>query len=317
VDRSKLIARRRTSDEPHEGDASMGWRRGEVWFDVDSLWATEQPAFAFPRGAVELPRFGPAENGLDASRSRRYAAQIARKRRLRTRTAPALALVVGSSVALSTATLRNRLAQNPVPLLEDPPSLSVRVERPRSAQAKPGQEPVPPRIEWHSATSAGLPYAGHLHDGTQLPIEGPDWVTWDPRTDSSPNRPARLYGHERTIRRVVEALAAYRVAHPMAPRVVVGDISLRDGGFMDEHVSHQNGLDVDIYYPRRDGRLRAPTSSEQIDRRLAQHLLDAFVAAGAKIVFVGYGTGLDGPAGVVVPYPNHQGHMHVRFRDPD
>jgi hypothetical protein len=295
----------------------MGWRRGEVWFDVDSLWATEQTAFAFPGGAIELPRFGPAENGLDASRSRRYAAQIARRRRFQTRTAPALALVVGSSVALSTATLRTRLAQDSVPLLEDPPSLTVRVERPRSAQARPGQEPEPARIHWRSATSAGLPYAGHLHNATQLPIGGADWVTWDPRTDSSPNEASRLYGHERTIRRIVDVLAAYRAEHPNAPRVVIGDISLRHGGPMDEHVSHQNGLDVDVYYPRADGRLRAPTSTEQIDRRLAQHLLDAFVSAGAKMVFVGYGTGLHGPAGVVVPYPNHQGHMHVRFPDPD
>ncbi|HEY7730325.1 MAG TPA: penicillin-insensitive murein endopeptidase, partial [Gaiellaceae bacterium] len=138
-------------------------------------------------------------------------------------------------------------------------------------------------------------------------------VTWNPATDSRPNAPGRLFGHERTIRTVLDVLAAYRRDHPNAPKVVVGDISFRDGGTMDQHVSHQNGLDVDIYYPRHDGWLQAPRSTAQIDRRLAQRLLDGFVAAGARMVFVGYSTGLRGPSGVVVPYPNHENHMHVRF----
>jgi pimeloyl-ACP methyl ester carboxylesterase len=171
-------------------------------------------------------------------------------------------------------------------------------------------------IRWHRATSHGLPYAGALTAGTQLPVDGPDWVTWDPVTDSVPNQPRRLYGNEHTIRTVVSVLAAYRTAHPDAPRVVVGDISFRGGGPMDEHRSHQNGLDVDVYYPRQDGALRAPVATAQIDRGLAQDLLDRFVAAGAQMVFVGFSTGLHGPGGVVIPYPNHEDHMHVRFLAP-
>ena len=97
---------------------------------------------------------------------------------------------------------------------------------------------------------------------------------------------------------------------------MVGDISFRDGGRMDQHVSHQNGLDVDVYYPRLDSQPRAPIAAHQVDRRLAQALLDGFVAAGAKVVFVGFSTGLRGDSGVVVPYPNHENHMHVRFRQP-
>ena len=131
-----------------------------------------------------------------------------------------------------------------------------------------------------------------------------------------PNEPVRLYGNEHTIRTVVGVLAAYRKADPDAPRVVVGDISFRGGGPMDEHVSHQNGLDVDVYYPRRDRALRAPVASSQVDRVRAQDLLDRFVAAGAQMVFVGFSTGLHGPGGVVIPYPNHENHMHVRFPPP-
>ena len=302
----------------------MGWRSREVWFDADVLWFREQPgslgALAVAGGAIELPRF---DTGLEASRRRRFAAESERKRRFATRTAPAIAVVVGSSVVLPVSALRQRGgAQDGLPLLEDPLSLTFGLDSPlRLGDPRPGTQrdantAEPPRIAWRAASSAGLPYAGHLHGGTQFPVEGPDWVTWNPNTDSRPNLPARLYGHERTIRTIIEVLATYRKAHPKAPLVVVGDISFRDGGVMDQHVSHQNGLDVDFYYPRRDGWLQAPTSTAQIDRRLSQHLLDGFVAAGASMIFVGYATDLRGPREVVTPYPNHENHMHVRFRNP-
>jgi murein endopeptidase len=173
-----------------------------------------------------------------------------------------------------------------------------------------------PWIAWRHATSVGLPYGGSLIEGTQLPVQGPNWVTWNPITDSTPNAPKRLYGNERTIRKIISVAKAYRAANPRVPRLVIGDISRRGGGRMDEHVSHQNGFDVDIYYPRRDGKLRAPRTRDDIERRLAQDLVDRFVAAGAQMIFVGYSTGLHGPAGVVIPYPNHEYHMHVRFPPP-
>jgi penicillin-insensitive murein endopeptidase len=306
----------------------MGWRSGEVWLETDVLWFRERQqgagrlALAASAAAFELPelpRFGPAETGLDASRRRRLEAETARRRRLATRTVPAVALVLGSATMLPIGALRHRGAGAEVPLAEDPPSLTFNLEEFQfrlPEKAPVAQVPAPVRVEWRHATSVGLQYAGHLVDGTQLPVEGPDWVTWNPNTDSSPNLPRRLYGHERTIRAIVNVLAAYRAEHPHAPRVVIGDISLRNGGRMDQHASHQNGLDVDVYYPRLDKHLGAPISTRQIDRRLSQDLLDRFVAAGAKMVFVGFSTGLHGPHDVVVPYANHENHMHVRFRTP-
>src|ERR1051326_9264453 len=80
-------------------------------------------------------------------------------------------------------------------------------------------------------------------------------------------------------------------------------------------LSHQNGLDVDVYFPRVDRELRAPTTSGEIDHRLAQDLLDRFIAAGAQMIFVSPAW-LHGPAGVVQPWPGHEYHMHVRFARP-
>jgi hypothetical protein len=300
----------------------MGWLRDEVWMDTDLLWFREQPALA--AATLGAAPFAPVATGLEASRRRRQAWQATRRRKRATRTVPAVALVLGSATMLPIYVSRLAGERNAGPLLEDPPSLTFRLGRTRfdvpesvfrkpAAPTKPARAPDFAPVEWRRATSVGLWFSGSLVDGTQLPVEGPDWVTWSPNTDSVPNLPSRLYGNERTIRTVISVLAAYRAAHPHAPRVVVGDISRRDGGRMDEHVSHQNGLDVDVYYPRLDRHLSAPISTGQVDRRLAQDLLDRFVAAGARMVFVGYSTGLRGPGGVVVPYPNHENHMHVRF----
>ncbi len=309
----------------------MGWNRDEVWFDADVLWFRERrktfaelmlavPALSMA-GAASIP----IATGLEASRRRRLEKESARRRRLATRTVPAVALVLGSASMLSVAAYRQGGGIGTGPLQEDPPSLPFRLDFARltspaallsseAASSKQAQTTLSSaKVEWHRATSIGLPYSGRLVDGTQLPVEGPDWVTWDPATDSVPNLPYRLYGNEHTIQRIISVITAYRAANPEAPRVVVGDISFKGGGRMDEHVSHQNGLDVDVYYPRGDRHLSAPVATSQIDRALAQDLLDRFVAAGAEMVFVGFSTGLRGPGGVVQPYPNHENHMHVRF----
>jgi murein peptide amidase A len=120
----------------------------------------------------------------------------------------------------------------------------------------------------------------------------------------------------RTVLRVLDEFAA---AHPDGPRIGVGDLSRRNGGDFGPrygwpgHASHQNGLDVDVYYPRLDRKERAPRRVRQVDVQLSQELVDRFIAAGATKVFVGPGTPLRGPRGVVEALPMHDNHMHVRL----
>jgi murein endopeptidase len=116
-------------------------------------------------------------------------------------------------------------------------------------------------------------------------------------------------------------LDGYAAAHPEAPRVTIGDISRPRGGpFGKEfgfpgHASHQNGLDIDIYYPRRDRSERAARTVAQVDRRLSQDLVNRFVAIGAVQVYVGRKVRLTGPRRVVVPlWRYHENHLHVRLR---
>ena len=307
----------------------MSWHRGEVWFDFDVLWFREgsgAPAPAYSSPYATAPAIAP---GLVASRQRRAAL----RQRRSARKVRAAAFVLSPAAIIPFSAIRGGDGSGNGIITDDPPSLTIRLARisegsvsheiarardhaAASAASAAEAAPVYQPVVWHTATSSGLPYSGSLTDGTQLPVEGDNWVTWNPVTDSVPNEPYRLYGNEHTIRTIISVIDAYSAANPDAPRVVVGDISFEHGGRMDEHVSHQNGLDVDIYYPRLDRGLRDPVSTDAIDRTLAQELLDRFIAAGAQVVFVGYSTGLTGPSGVVVPYPHHENHMHVRFPSP-
>lgn len=174
-------------------------------------------------------------------------------------------------------------------------------------------------IDWKASTSIGKPWAGSLVDGVRLPAEGELYFTWDPVRKTSPNRPWRRWGSDRLLRALFRVLEGYFEANPDAPRVGIGDLSRPRGGDFGPryggigHASHQNGLDVDVYYPRLDGRERPPVRPQQVDRRLAQELVTRFVRAGAVKVFVGPRVRLRGPRRVVGLLPHHDNHLHVRI----
>ena len=178
-----------------------------------------------------------------------------------------------------------------------------------------GGDPASEPIRWRESVAVGLPYAGRLKHGVRLPSEDAGYFTWDPVRNTTPNRWWRRYGTDRLVRTLLDVLGEFQDAHPDAPRVGIGDLSRPGGGdFLPLHASHQNGLDVDVYYPRLDRRERAPMRPAQIDRPLAQDLVDRFVDAGARFVFVGFRTGLRGPRRVVQEIPYHDNHLHVRLR---
>jgi murein endopeptidase len=175
------------------------------------------------------------------------------------------------------------------------------------------------QMQWHDSTAVGTHTAGALVQGVRLPASGRTFYTWDPVHRRSPNRPWRRFGTDRLVRVVLGVANAYHEAHPRAARLAVGDLSRPHGGDFGPqfgyigHASHQNGLDVDIYYPRADGRERAPLDASEIDPDLSQELVDRFLAAGALVIFVGPNTGLRGPPGRVQALTHHDNHLHVRL----
>lgn len=176
----------------------------------------------------------------------------------------------------------------------------------------PGQARAP-------SQATGAPWCGRLVDGVPLATGSSYFFTWDLTLETGPNPSWRRYGTTRLINVLRRVTSAYHLAHPSRPRVGIADLSLPHGGPFGArygglgHASHQNGLDADVLYPRRDGTEVAPIFPFEVDRIAAQDLVDRFVAAGAQYVFVGQGLGLRGPPGVVQPIPHHLDHMHVRI----
>jgi len=239
-----------------------------------------------------------------------------RKRRFQRRFLPTATALVLAPVPIARVLLGGG-APAPLPL---PPVTLGPTPLPRLAPLAPdvpsprgGSSAVMPEIVWRDSISLGLPYHGRLIDGVLFPAQSPLWVTWDPALDRVPDRGYRRYGSAKLIHMLISVIQAYHEANPEAPRLVIGDISRYGGGPLDQHVSHQNGLYVDVYYPRIDRREIAPTSVDQVDIPLSRDLLQRFVAANAEFVFVGPQLPLTGPAGVVEPLAAHDNHMHVRI----
>lgn len=197
----------------------------------------------------------------------------------------------------------------------------------RAVELAPGSEPTAgagperrwPRVRWRRSRALGEPFAGRLVGGVRLPYAGRHFFTWDPIHRTRPNRHWRRWGTRRLVRVILRVAREHRAAHPDAPRLTIGDLSRPRGGDFGPrfgnlgHVSHQNGLDVDVYYPRLDRREVAPRRVDQVDMELAQDLVDRFVAAGARHVFVGPSTPLTGPPRRVQKLVHHDDHLHVRI----
>ena len=227
------------------------------------------------------------------------------------------ALLVAAAVAF---------AQTPAPEPEPTPTPTAtpvpdETPAPTATPVEPGVPPDFGAITWRKSSALGSPARnGRLKNGVLLPELGEDFFTWDPIHDEIPNREGRRWGTDRLIRKVLRVLHEFRTEHDSAQRVGIMDLSRPEGGpFGKEfgglgHASHQNGLDIDILYPRKDQTETRPTKPSQVDRKLAQELVDRFVAAGAIKVFVGPKLHLKGPKNVVVPLIYHDDHLHVRIR---
>jgi murein endopeptidase len=236
-----------------------------------------------------------------------------------------VAIAAGSAAAAGAM-----LAADERGMAEDRPARAAEDRTPGGVADVPrapltNDEPVPervrerPPIEWRESTAIGAPSAGRLEDGVKLPGAGASFFTWDPIQRESPNRGWRRWGTDHLVRTTLRVVREFARAHPNAPRIGIGDLSRPHGGDfgprygLPGHASHQNGLDVDLYYPRLDRKELSPKTVEQIALPLSQDLVDRFVDRGAEVVFVGPNTGLDGPPGVVVPLVNHDNHIHVRL----
>ncbi|MFT7580084.1 MAG: penicillin-insensitive murein endopeptidase [Myxococcota bacterium] len=112
-----------------------------------------------------------------------------------------------------------------------------------------------------AAESVGFYKGGSQHSAVAVPSEGPDhYLLFPPKcyvsgpdayAYPSPGRRDNFYGHLSVVQAIEDAAVATRKRFPDAPRVPVGEVSNPVGGEIPFHLSHQNGLDVDLWFLQR------------------------------------------------------------------
>jgi murein endopeptidase len=113
------------------------------------------------------------------------------------------------------------------------------------------------------------------------------------------------------------------------PRIGILDMSLQNGGpFTNyynpdslDHVSHQNGLDVDVRYVRNDGQEIgldiASADSIYYDPQATADLMNSLIQNGnVTVIFIDTAHAhLEGD--ILQDLEGHSNHFHVRIEDPD
>lgn len=102
-------------------------------------------------------------------------------------------------------------------------------------------------------------------------------------------------------------------------KVPLGDISFEHGGDIPGHASHEVGLDVDLWPIRTDSKQctgsRITWQSSTYDRVATRNLVKAIRAAAPnQIALIYFNDPVLISEGLTTSYPNHDNHLHVRFK---
>ena len=189
------------------------------------------------------------------------------------------------------------------------------------------------------SASIGMPWRGKLQGGQQLPT-GVGYTV---------RRPLRTWGAPHAVGYVQQAIASVRSEFPQLHDLSVGDMSKHGGGKIDDHRSHQSGLDIDIGFYFTTVPATYPTSFALADDALDLDATWALVAAfanqatepdGVRVIFLDHqvagrlyrfalGRGVDqatldamfefphgkrAGVGLIRHEPHHADHLHVRYR---
>jgi hypothetical protein len=190
--------------------------------------------------------------------------------------------------------------------------------------------------------SVGAPWAGRLQHATALP-PGDGYVI---------RRPERAFGTQTTIELTERAISETLDAFPDEHVLAIGDISAPSGGLITQHRSHQSGRDIDVglFYREKPAGYPADfihADEDNLDCAATFKLLESFLATadddgGVQMVFLDfdvqgilydwaldhgvserrlerifqYPHGRGSGEGIVRHEPNHDNHMHVRFKCP-
>jgi LysM repeat protein len=187
----------------------------------------------------------------------------------------------------------------------------------------PGFEPEPP-----------MP--GRLASGRKLPDSDAYEI----------KRPHNAWGTKRTIKLVGQAIASYERKAKGGPKLRIGDLSREHGGKLEGHLSHQEGIDIDIGLVLRGkaaSRMHfSGATAETIDVERTWLLVESFLDTGeVRYIFLDHGVqkllyehakdhgvpqskldeyfqyprGTGRNHGIIRHWRGHKNHIHVRFRE--
>ena len=127
---------------------------------------------------------------------------------------------------------------------------------------------------------------------------------------------AAHWGTSATVAHLEAAAALFRERSGL--RISVGELSFQHGGPIPNHSTHEVGLDVDLGLIRRDGRhchrLGLDYRDAQYDRQRTRELIQAiYETAPGRVKLIYFNDPVLVREGLVVRYPNHGHHLHVRY----
>jgi penicillin-insensitive murein DD-endopeptidase len=100
---------------------------------------------------------------------------------------------------------------------------------------------IPSAVSPSFSGSVGVPHAGFLTNGVELPKEGKGY-RWKSAADHH-------FGLPRMVSLLKEASASVAEQRPSTPPVYIGEISAKGGGaLLPKHRSHRTGRDVDVMF---------------------------------------------------------------------
>ena len=100
---------------------------------------------------------------------------------------------------------------------------------------------IPSAVSPSLSGSVGVPHAGFLTNGVELPKEGKGF-RWKSSADHH-------YGLPRMIGVLQEAAASVADQRPSTPPIYIGEISAKGGGaLLPKHRSHRTGRDADVMF---------------------------------------------------------------------
>ncbi|MBA3396075.1 MAG: penicillin-insensitive murein endopeptidase [Deltaproteobacteria bacterium] len=190
-----------------------------------------------------------------------------------------------------------------------------------------------------SSRSLGVPWRGRLRGAERLPA-GEGYRI---------RRPTRAFGAAHVVDHLQRAITIVRALYPDVHTLAIGDLSAQHGGKLDNHRSHQSGLDVDLgfYFHAMPAGYpdRFASANADLDLGATWALLTAFARTsdlddGVQMIFLDhavqarlykwarnrgtpddqladilqYPRGKDTQVGLVRHWPHHGDHLHVRFK---